>query len=50
MVSVALVFSTFAVAVLWFCFGVDFNVAREWYFLLAMIHVFAEIPFLIRFI
>lgn len=50
MVSVALVFSTFAVAVLWFCFGVDFNVAREWYFLLAMVHVFAEIPFLIRFI
>lgn len=49
LVSAALAFSTFAVAVLWFCFGTDFNAAREWYFLLAMIHVFAEIPFLIRF-
>lgn len=45
-----LVFSSFAVAVLWLCFAVDFNLAREWYFLLAMIHVLAEIPFLIRFI
>lgn len=50
LVRTALVFSTFAVAVLWFCFGVDFNMAREWYFLLAMIHVMAEIPFLIRFL
>lgn len=50
MVRGLLLFSTFAVCVLWLCFGINFNVAREWYFTLAMIHVLAEIPFLIRFL
>jgi hypothetical protein len=50
LVRSVLLFSSFAAAIIWLCFAVDFNVAREWYFLLAMIHVLAEIPFLIRFL
>ncbi|HEY9676385.1 MAG TPA: hypothetical protein V6C76_00120 [Drouetiella sp.] len=40
--------STFAVIVLWFCFSFNYALTRDVYFTLAMIHVLAEIPFLLK--
>ena len=37
-----------AVAVLWACFCVDYGTTRHIYFTVAMLHVLAEIPFLLR--
>jgi len=48
LVPAALLLSTFAVAVLWFAFAVNFGVARDIYFTLAIAHVLAEIPFLLK--
>lgn len=36
------------VVVLWICFGLDYGTTRSIYFTLAMLHVLAEIPFLLR--
>lgn len=40
--------STFAVLVLWVCFALNYSVTRDVYFTLAMAHVLAEIPFLLK--
>ncbi len=40
--------STFAVVVLWVCFALNYSVTRDVYFTLAMAHVLAEIPFLLK--
>jgi hypothetical protein len=37
-----------AVVVLWACFAVDYTTTRDVYFTLAMLHVLAEAPFLVR--
>lgn len=44
----ALLFSSFAVLVLWGSFVVDYSFTRDMYFTLAVAHVLAEFPFLIR--
>jgi hypothetical protein len=36
------------VATLWICFGLDYGTTRSVYFTVAMLHVLAEIPFLLR--
>lgn len=36
------------VLLLWICFGVDYATTRQVYFTVAMLHVLAEIPFLLR--
>jgi hypothetical protein len=38
-----------AVALLWFCFWLDYAATRQIYFTIALVHVLAEIPFLVRF-
>jgi hypothetical protein len=38
------------VAVLWVCFGLDFETTRRVYFSIAMLHVLAEVPLLLRMI
>jgi hypothetical protein len=38
------------VGVLWICFGLDFETTRRVYFSVAMLHVLAEVPFLLRMI
>ncbi len=40
--------STFVVAVVWISFAVNYSVTRDVYFTLAMAHVLAEIPFLLK--
>ena len=40
--------ASLAVAVLWVCFGIDYGTTRSVYFTVAMLHVLAEIPFLLR--
>ncbi|MBS1952902.1 MAG: hypothetical protein JST89_01880 [Cyanobacteria bacterium SZAS-4] len=40
--------STFAVVVLWVCFALNYSVTRDVYFTLAMAHVLAEVPFLLK--
>ncbi len=40
--------SALLVVALWVCFAVDFEITREIYFTIAIVHVLAEIPFLIR--
>jgi hypothetical protein len=47
-VKLALAFGVFAVLVLWVSFGVGFTTTRDIYFTVAMAHVLAEVPFLIR--
>jgi hypothetical protein len=44
----ALVMGLFLVAVLWFGFAVDYSVTRDVYFAVAIAHVLAEVPFLLR--
>lgn len=43
-----LCFGLLVMAVLWACFLVDYNTTRSIYFTVAMLHVLAEIPFLLR--
>jgi hypothetical protein len=43
-----LIFSTLAVVALWFGFAVDYTTTRDIYFALAIGHVLAEFPFLIK--
>lgn len=48
MVGAALAFGLFVVAVLWFGFSVDYSTTRDIYFTVAIAHVLAEAPFLLR--
>jgi hypothetical protein len=48
MVAALLVFGLFAVAVLWFGFSMDYSTTRDVYFTVAIAHVLAEAPFLLR--
>ncbi len=43
-----LLFGAFVVVVLWICFSVEYATTREIYFTVAMLHVLAEVPFLLR--
>jgi hypothetical protein len=43
-----LIFSLFVVAVLWLGFSFDYNATRDIYFTVAIAHVLAEAPFLLR--
>ena len=48
LVATALAFSAFLVAILWFGFSVDYTTTRDVYFTVAIAHVLAEAPFLLR--
>lgn len=48
LVATALAFGVFLVAVLWFGFSVDYATTRDVYFTVAIAHVLAEAPFLLR--
>ena len=37
-----------AVALLWLCFWLDYTTTRQIYFTVALVHVLAEVPFLVR--
>lgn len=43
-----LLFGLLVVGVLWACFAVDYGTTRRIYFTVAMLHVLAEVPFLLR--
>ncbi|HZZ81019.1 MAG TPA: hypothetical protein VFE62_21135 [Gemmataceae bacterium] len=43
-----LLLSAGIVVVLWLCFWADYPITRDVYFTLAMVHVLAEVPFLLR--
>jgi hypothetical protein len=43
-----LVMGLFVAVVLWVCFGLDYHTTRQIYFTVAMLHVLAEVPFLLR--
>ncbi|HKP46687.1 MAG TPA: hypothetical protein VJT50_08810 [Pyrinomonadaceae bacterium] len=47
-VTMALIFGAFAVALLWVGFAVDYSTTRDIYFTVAMAHVLAEAPFLLK--
>jgi hypothetical protein len=47
-VTLFLLLGLLIVAVLWACFLVDYTTTRRVYFTVAMLHVLAEIPFLLR--
>lgn len=47
-VSALLLFGLLIVLVLWISFGIDYGTTRSIYFTVAMLHVLAEIPFLLR--
>lgn len=47
-VRVMLAFGAFLVLLLWVCFAFDYSTTRDIYFTVAMIHVLAEAPFLVR--
>jgi len=47
-VSAFLLFGLGVVLVLWVCFGLDYEMTRRVYFSFAMLHVLAEVPFLLR--
>jgi hypothetical protein len=47
-VAAVLLFGLFVVVTLWACFGLDYGTTRHVYFTVAMLHVLAEIPFLLR--
>ena len=49
-IGVVLVFSLFIVALLWVSFFLNYSVTRDVYFTVAMAHVLAEAPFLLRMI
>jgi hypothetical protein len=48
MVGAVLVFGLFAVGLLWFGFSVNYATTRDIYFTVAIAHVLAEAPFLMR--
>ena len=48
LVATALVFGVFLVAILWFGFAVDYATTRDVYFTVAIAHVLAEAPFLLK--
>ena len=50
LVATALVFSLFIVALLWLGFSLNYSATRDVYFTVAMTHVLAEAPFLMRMI
>ncbi|VTS00343.1 Uncharacterized protein OS=Pirellula staleyi (strain ATCC 27377 / DSM 6068 / ICPB 4128) GN=Psta_4565 PE=4 SV=1 [Gemmata massiliana] len=47
-IAAILTLGVLIVAVLWVCFGIDYETTRRVYFTVAMIHVLAEVPFLLR--
>lgn len=47
-VAAILLFGLSVVLVLWVCFGIDYETTRRVYFTVAMLHVLAEVPFLLR--
>ncbi|QJW96931.1 hypothetical protein [Frigoriglobus tundricola] len=47
-VAAILLFGLLIVATLWVCFGLDYATTRHVYFTVAMLHVLAEVPFLLR--
>jgi hypothetical protein len=47
-VAAVLVFGLGVVVVLWVCFGLDYATTRRVYFTVAVLHVLAEVPFLLR--
>lgn len=47
-VAAVLLFGLSVVLVLWVCFGIDYETTRRVYFTVAMLHVLAEVPFLLR--
>ena len=47
-VAALLLFGLFVVATLWACFLLDYGTTRQVYFTVAMLHVLAEVPFLLR--
>ena len=48
LVATALAFGVFLVALLWFGFAVDYATTRDVYFTVAIAHVLAEAPFLLK--
>jgi hypothetical protein len=48
LVAGILIFSLFVVAVLWLGFSMDYTATRDIYFTVAIAHVLAEAPFLLR--
>jgi len=50
LIAASLIFGLFAVAVLWFGFSLNYSATRDIYFALAIAHVLAEAPFLLRMI
>lgn len=50
LIAAVLIVALFAVALLWLGFSVNYTVTRDVYFTLAMAHVLAEAPFLLRMI
>src|SRR5438128_244532 len=50
LIAAILIFGVFAMAVLWFGFSVKYSATRDIYFAIAMAHVLAEAPFLLRMI
>jgi hypothetical protein len=49
-VSLLLLFGLLVVVVLWSCFLLDYGTTRYIYFVVALLHVLAEVPFLLRMI
>jgi hypothetical protein len=47
-VAAILLFGLLIVLTLWVCFGLDYATTRHVYFTVAMLHVLAEVPFLLR--
>jgi hypothetical protein len=47
-VAAVLLFGLLIVLTLWVCFGLDYGTTRHVYFTVAMLHVLAEVPFLLR--
>jgi multidrug resistance efflux pump len=50
LIAAALLFGLFVVALLWFGFSVNYAATRDVYFAVAIAHVLAEAPFLLRMI
>ena len=50
LIAAFLVSGLFAVALLWFGFSANYTLTRDIYFTIAMAHVLAEVPFLLRMI
>ena len=50
LIAAVLVFGLFAVALLWFGFSINYPAMRDVYFAVAIAHVLAEAPFLLRMI